>query len=130
MKKMVLLSIMLLSVGMIVLAGCKSAKMSRNGDEMTFKGTFSETKDGVYVGDVVVTDKALKEFGIKRDTYSGKTVEITGIVSTFSEGETGSSLDKNGNIIYAQMREGSTVYMTKIKSIKLMKTYAIDNEIS
>ena len=75
---MVLLSIMLLSVGMIVLAGCKSAKMSRNGDEMTFKGTFSETKDGVYVGDVVVTDKALEEFGIKRDTYSGKTVEITG----------------------------------------------------
>lgn len=120
MKKMVSISIILLGVMMMVLAGCKSVKTSSQGDEMTFKGTFLETKDGVYVGEVVVNDDALEKYGVNKSAFMGKEVEISGKVTTLSEGETGAALDKNGKVIYAQMRPGETIHVYKITSIKLL----------
>ncbi len=126
MKKMVLLSMVLLGAMMMVLAGCQSLKSSSLGEKMTVNGTFLETKDGVYVGDIVVTDEALAKFGADKEKFLGKDVEMKGYVKSSSE--EGSYFDKTGKKVYVQSREGSTTYMTKIESIKLMKTYAADNE--
>lgn len=128
MKKMVLISIVLLSAMMMVLAGCKSVKTSSLGEKITVNGTFVDTKYGVYIGDIVVTDEALAKFGVDKNKFIGKNVEIKGYVTTSSE--EGSYLDKSGKKVYVQSIEGPTTYMNKIESIKLMKTYAPINETS
>ncbi len=113
-------SLILLGVAMMVLAGCKSSKNFSSEEKKTVKGKFQEVKDGYEVGEMVVTREALEEFGADKDNLRGMMVEITGYTK-IHEWEK-SYLDEKGKVVYVQSKEGSTEYMTKIESLKFLKS--------